>query len=108
LHIRQENGKISILAPVFGDWRILVKVDTDVPLPLFSERQPIYVDTSKPGTQKLIDMVESSKIYNELDPLQLAIDNWRVQSSNLQEKFITQIFDDFSTPTENFAICHRQ
>jgi hypothetical protein len=93
-HVRQENSKNSILAPVFGDRRILVKVDTDVPLPLFSERQPIYVDVSKPGTQRLINMVESSKVYNELDLLQLAIDNWRVQSSNLKEIFISRIFDN--------------
>ena len=93
-HIRQDNGKISILDPVFGDRRILVKVDTDVPLPLLPGRTPIYVDVSTPGTQKLVDMVESSKVYNELDLLQLAIDNWSVQSSDLQEKFIKRIFDN--------------
>jgi hypothetical protein len=93
-HIRQDNGKNSILAPVFGDRRILVKVDSDVPLPLLPGRSPIYVDVSTPGTQKLIDMVESSKVYNELDLLQLAIDNWSVQSRVLQEKFIKRIFDN--------------
>ena len=95
-HIRQENGRNSILAPVFGDRRILVQVDTDVPLPLLPGRTPIYVDVSVPGTQKLIDMVESSKVYNELDLLQLAIDNWSIQSSDLQGKFIKRIFDNFS------------
>ena len=59
-HVLQDNGKILILALVFGDhWRILVKVDSDVPLP-FLRRTPIYVDVSTPGTQKLIDMVELS------------------------------------------------
>ena len=93
-HIRQDNGKNSILAPVFGDRRILVKVDTDVPLPLLPGRPPIYVDVSTPGTQKLMDMVELSKVYNELDLLQLAIDNWSLQSSDLREKFIKRIFDN--------------
>lgn len=92
-HVRQDNGRNSILA-VFGDRRILVKVDTDVPLPLLPGRTPIYVDVSEPGTQKLIDMVESSKVYNELDLLQLAIDNWSIQSSDLKEKFIKRIFDN--------------
>ena len=93
-HIWQNHGKNSILAPVSGDRRILVKVDSDVPLPLLPWRPPIYVDVSTPGTQKLIDMVESSKVYNELDLLQLAIDNWSVQSPDLQEKFIKRIFDN--------------
>jgi len=92
-HIRQEYGKDSILASVFGD-RILVKVDIDVPLPLFPGRQPIYVDVSIPGTQKLIDMVESTTSYNELDLLPLAVENWRAQSSDLKEKFIQRIFDN--------------
>jgi hypothetical protein len=95
-HIRQDNGKNSILAPVFGDRRILVKVDADVPLPLLPRRSPIYVDVSTPGTQKLIDMVESSKVYSELDLVQLAIDNWSVQTSDLKEKFIKRIFDNLS------------
>ncbi|KAF8817051.1 hypothetical protein BYT27DRAFT_7229032 [Phlegmacium glaucopus] len=93
-HIRQQYGQDSMLASVFGDRRILVKVDTDVPLPLFLGRQPIYVDVSKPGTQKLIDMVESTSVYNELDLLQLAIDNWEAQSSYLKEKFIQRIVDN--------------
>ena len=93
-HIRQEDGKNSILAPSFGDRRILVKVDSDVPLPLLPGRPPIYVDVSTPGTQKLIDMVESSKVYKELDLLQVAINNWSVQSPDLQKKFIKQIFDN--------------
>jgi hypothetical protein len=92
-HIRQDNG-ISILAPVFGDRRILVKVDSDVPLPFLPGRPPIYVDVSTPGTQRLIEMVESSKVYNELDLLQLSIDNWSVQSPDLQKKFIKRIFDN--------------
>lgn len=93
-HIRQENGKESILAPVFGEQQILVKVDTDVPVPLLPGRQPVYVDVSKPSTQKLIALVGSSKVHNELDLLQLAIDNWRIQSSDLQDKFIQRIFDN--------------
>ena len=93
-HIRQDNGRNSILAPVFGDRRILVKVDSDVPLPSLPGRPPIYVDVSIAGTQKLIDMVESSKVYNELDLLQLAISNWSVQSPDLQEKFVKRIFDN--------------
>jgi hypothetical protein len=93
-HIRQESGKNSILAPVSGDRQILVTVENDVPLPLFPGRQPIYVDVSKPGTQKLIDMVQSSKVHHELDLLQLAIDNWKAQSSDLKEKFIKRIFDN--------------
>ena len=93
-HIRQDNGKNPILASVFGDRRILVKADTDVPMPLFPGRPPIYVDVSTLGTQKLIDMVETSKVYNELDLLQLAIDNWSVQSSDLKENFIKRIFDN--------------
>ena len=91
-HIRQDNDRI--LAPVFDDRRILVNVDSDVPLPLLPGRPPIYVDVSTPGTRKLIDMVESSKAYNELDLLQLAINNWSVQSPDLQEKFIKLIFDN--------------
>ena len=71
-----------------------MKVDTDVPLPLLPGRTPIYVDVSIPGTQQLIDIMESSKVYNELDLLQLAIENWSVQSLNLQEKFIKRIFDN--------------
>ena len=93
-HIQQGNGENSILAPVFGDRQIHVKIDTDVPLPLLPGRQPIYVDVSEPGTQKLIDMVQSSKVYNELDLLQLAIDNWDLQSPDLKEKFIKRIFDN--------------
>ena len=93
-HILQDNGKFSILAPAIGDRRIHVKVDSDVPLPLLSGRPPIYVDVSTPETQKLIGMVESSKVYNELDVLQLAINNWSVQSPDLQGKFIKRIFDN--------------
>ena len=95
-HIRQDNGKGSILASVFGGRRIRVKVDTDVPLPLLPGRQPIYVDVSIHGTQTLIDMVESSSVHNEIDLLQLAINNWTVQSPDLQEKLIERIFDNLA------------
>ena len=94
-HIRQDNGKCSILASVFDDRWICVEVDTDVPLPLLPGRQPLYVDMSKPGTKKFVNMMESAVVHNELGLLQLAIDNWTVQSSELKEKFTQRIFDNW-------------
>ena len=91
-HIRQGNGKYSILVPVFGDRRILVKVDTDVPL----GKSPLHRKISKGLAEQLkIPFLSAELLEDEDDEEQMAVDLQDSIKSFLRENDVLYAVNEF-------------
>ena len=95
------GGERSILGPASGK-RLFIKLPNKSPLPLLKADDTVYVDMGDFSTDRLIKLVDRTQleVLKELDILKLAIDQWNFQPSNLQDRFITMIFDSHHYTSE--------
>ena len=93
--VRHLPGKNSTLGPASGK-RIFINLPDDYPLPRLENDQIVYVDMGDFCTASLVRLVDRNhlKIFSELDILKLAIEHWDSQPMDLQDRFISNIFDN--------------
>ena len=91
--IRDAGETPSVLKSIHGN-RIQVDVSGDFPLPV--QHPPvIYVDLGDSYTKTFIQMLEPIKATGVLNLLCIAVDQWHLQSLDLQDRFIDLIFDNW-------------
>jgi hypothetical protein len=93
--VRLLPGNNSILGPASGK-RIFISLPDNYPLPRLLNDQIVYVDMGDFSTANLIKLVDRNRleICSELDILRLAIEHWDSQPTDLQDRFISNIFDN--------------
>jgi hypothetical protein len=91
-HLPRNN---STLGPASGK-RIFINLPDDYPLPRLENDQIVYVDMGDSCTASLIRLVDRNRleICSELNILKLAIEHWDSQPTDLQDRFISNIFDN--------------
>ena len=95
--VRRHLSERSTLGSASGK-RVFIKIPNDFPLPRLLGDDIVYVDMSDFSTKCLIKLIDRNglEVLNELDILKLAIDHWNLQSADLQDRFVKEIFDDHS------------
>jgi hypothetical protein len=93
--VRHPPGKNSILGPASGK-RIFINLSDPYPLPHLENDQIVYIDMGDFSTASLIRLVDRNhlEIFRELVILKLAVENWESQPIDLQDRFISNIFDN--------------
>ena len=91
--IRHHPGERSTLGPASGK-RVLINLPENYPLPRLEHI--VYIDMGDFATASLIRLVDHGhlEILNELDILKLSVENWDSQPMYLQDRFISNIFDN--------------
>ena len=92
-YVRNAGGGRPALNPVIGT-RLHVTVSDDFPLP-FQQPPVVYVDLGDPDTKTLIQMLGPMQATDILDLLCIAVDHWDLQPSELQDRIIDLIFDNW-------------
>ena len=93
--VRHLPGKNSTLGPASGK-RIFINLPDDYPLPRLKNDQIVYVDMGDFSTANLIKLADRNRleILSEFDILKLAIEHWDSQPMDLQDRFISNIFEN--------------
>ena len=86
-HVRTGAGRASTLKPAIGK-RVYVQVDDAFPLPVLQSSE-IYVDVRDTVTLQLATLLENGRpgISSRFDLLQLAANDWQIQSTTNQDLF---------------------
>lgn len=95
--VRHHLSERSTLGSASGK-RVFIKLPNDFPLPRLASDDIVYVDIGDFSTKRLIKLFDRNglEVLNELDILKFAIDHWNLQSADLQDRFVKEIFDDHS------------
>jgi len=73
-----------------------MSLSDDFPLP-FQYPPVVYVDLGDPDTKTLIQMLGPMQVTDVLDLLCIAVNHWDLQQSELQDRIINLIFDNWIT-----------
>ncbi|KAF8963744.1 hypothetical protein BDZ97DRAFT_974471 [Flammula alnicola] len=93
--VRKVEGSRGLSAATGN--RVFTNTDDDHPLPFLPDMQNvIYVDWKDSVTKALIGLVDFAvKVHDHFDLLQLAIDNWGIQSNERQDVWVEKFLDNW-------------